>query len=130
MLVFRLFVIASIVMGVSHTITKERVFQPLRDALGGKRTWLGYLAPCPYCASHWVAFIVLPLTRTSFVEVPSLWAPLAVLLRWFLSSVFVATVASYLRVFFYLVDESQGLLRRAEKLEETELRRRGDRDSG
>ena len=49
-------------MGLAQTIAKERVFEPLRDRLGNKETWLGYLVSCPYCLSHWLAFVLVPLT--------------------------------------------------------------------
>ncbi|HZU85658.1 MAG TPA: DUF1360 domain-containing protein [Polyangiaceae bacterium] len=127
MIAFRVLVIATVVMGCSHTIARERIFEPLRDRLGGRQTWLGYLVSCPYCVSHWVAFVLVPLTGSYFVETASLWPPLAAVVRWLLSSIFVATVAAFLRVVFYVADESQGLLRRAEKREDLEIR---ERDSG
>ena len=101
-------------MGMSHTVAKERIFAPLRDRLGGKRTWLGYLLSCPYCASHWFAFAVVPLTGATYVPVALDPGPLATVLSWFLSSILVVVVAAFLRVGFYLVDETQGLLRRRE----------------
>jgi hypothetical protein len=120
----QLIAVSSVVMGASHFIARERLFAPLRERLGGKQTRLGYFVSCPYCVSHWVAFVLVPLTDAYFVQVTRLWAPLAWVLRWFLSSILVATVAAFLRVLFYLADESQGLVRRAEQLEEEELKRR------
>jgi hypothetical protein len=122
-MVFRLFVVASLVMGASHTIAKERLFEPLRQRVG-KDTWAGYLLSCPYCTSHWVALLVVPATDAYFVPVAAMPQPLAGLLRWLLSSVFVATAAAYLRVLFYVVDVAQGVLRRLEKLEDASLRER------
>jgi len=124
MSLFRLFIVASVVMGASHTIAKERIFEPLRRRLGGKETWLGYLVSCPYCASHWVAFVVVPLTGAYFVDVVPMARPVREVIAWFLSSIFVATVAAYLRVLFYVADMAQGLLRRAEKKEDLEVQRR------
>lgn len=124
MQLFQLFVIASVVMGASHTIAKERIFEPLRNRLGGRSTWLGYLVSCPYCVSHWIAFVVVPLTDAYYVDVVALPSPLRVFVRWLLSSIFVATVAAYLRVLFYVVDVAQGLLRRFEAVEDAELRKR------
>ncbi len=121
---FQLFVIASVVMGASHTIAKERIFEPMRRRLGGRDTWLGYLVSCPYCLSHWIAFAVVPLTGAYYVDVVVLPSPLRAFATWFLSSVFVATVAAYLRVLFYVVDVAQGLLRRLEAVEDVELRKR------
>lgn len=81
---FRLFIVASVVMGAWHTIAKERIFEPLRDRLGGKKTWLGYLVSCPYGASHWVAFVVVPLTGAYFVDVVPMPAPRRKVIAWFL----------------------------------------------
>jgi hypothetical protein len=125
---FQLFVIASVVMGVSHTVAKERIFEPMRRSLGGRGTWLGYLVCCPYCISHWVAFAVVPLTGAYYVHVVVLPSPLRWFASWLLSSIFVATVAAYLRVLFYVMDVVQGLLRRYEAVEEVELRKRGGGD--
>jgi hypothetical protein len=119
----RLFVVASLVMGASHTIAKERLFEPVRRRLG-QDTWAGYLVSCPYCASHWVALLVVPLTDAYFVEVTAMPQPMRGAVRWLLSAVFVATVAAYLRVAFYVVDVAQGVLRRLERLEDAELRAR------
>lgn len=124
MQLFQLFVIASVVMGVSHTIAKERIFEPLRRRLGGRDTWLGYLVCCPYCISHWVAFAVVPLTGAYYVDVAVFPSPLRTFASWLLSSIFVATAAAYLRVLFYVMDVVQGLLRRFEALEEAELQKR------
>src|SRR5262245_44714717 len=101
-------------MGLSHTIARERLFAPIRDRLGGKGTWVGYLVSCAYCASHWLAFLLVPLTDTYSIDVIGS-GPLSAALRWFLSSILVTVVAAFLRVGFYLVEESQGLLRREER---------------
>lgn len=124
MQLFQLFVIASVVMGSSHTIAKERIFEPLRRRMGGRDTWLGYLVCCPYCLSHWIAFVIVPLTGAYYVDVVALPSALHWLVSWLLSSIFVATMAAYLRVLFYVVDVAQGVLRRIEAVEEAELRKR------
>lgn len=112
-------------MGLSHTIAKERLFEPLRRRLGGKRTWKGYLVSCPYCVSHWVAFLVVPLTGAYYIPVAPDWGPVSDVLRWFFSSILVTVVAAFLRVAFYYVDEAQGLTRRRQvtEQEEAELQR-------
>ena len=128
---FQLFAVSMIVMGVAQTLTKERIFAPLRDRLGGKDTWFGYLCSCPYCASHWIAFVVVPITGTFVVDVPWQWGVLSSILRWFLSSILVATTSAFFRIVFMFVDESQGLLRRREKEEDLALAREGQRaDAG
>jgi hypothetical protein len=106
-------------MGLAHTMAKERLFAALRERLGGMETFWGYLVSCPYCLSHWVAFVLVPITGAYFVPVdPRLgWA--AGPLRWFLSSVLVVVLAAFLRVVFYFVDETQGLVRKRKRVVET-----------
>ena len=40
---FQLFAVGAVVMGLAQTLTRERIFAPLRERLGSKETWLGYL---------------------------------------------------------------------------------------
>jgi len=117
----RLLAVSLVTMGLSHTIARERLFAPVRDRLGGKETWLGYLVSCPYCVSHWIAAIVVPLTGTYALDVAPSWGFASTLLRWFLSSILVAVIAAFLRVIFYFVDESQGLVRREQRSVEEEV---------
>ena len=121
---FNLFAVSAVVMGISHTIAKERICEPLRKKLGGKETWLGYLVSCPYCTSHWIAFAVVPLTGAYYVDVasPGQWGLAGSVLRWFFSSILVAMIAAFLRVIFYFVDETQGLVKREQKVVEKEAR--------
>lgn len=109
------------VMGLSHTVARERLFAPLRRRLGGHETWLGYLVSCPYCVSHWLAFLLVPLTGTYAIDVVPRWGRASSLLRWLLSSVLVAVVAAFWRVGFYFVDETQGLVRRQQRAVEGRL---------
>lgn len=117
---FQLFAVSAVVMGIAQTITKERIFAPLREGLGGKETWFGYLVSCPYCASHYVAFVLVPLTGTYPIPVVvEGWV--GSVLSWFLSSILVTVIAAFYRVFFWFVDESQGLVRRRQRTEEEEI---------
>jgi len=118
MRIVQLLLVSAVVMGLSQTLTRERIFEPLRVRLGGKETWLGYLVSCPYCASHTIAFILVPLTGMYAIDVvvgPG-WA--ASLLKWFLSSILVTVIAAFLRVAFWMVDEQQALLRREKQIVE------------
>ncbi len=119
---FQIFVVSAVVMGISHTLAKEKIFEPLRDALGGKKTWLGYLLSCPYCNSHWVSFAIVPLTHTYVLDANPSWGLVGVVLRWFLSSIFITVMAAFLRIAFYFLDESQGLVRREIVKTEAEAR--------
>ncbi|HVU51505.1 MAG TPA: DUF1360 domain-containing protein [Polyangia bacterium] len=118
----QLLFVSAVVMGLSHTIAHERVFAPLRARLGGKATWWGYLVSCPYCLSHWLAFVLVPVTRTYPVERAALPGVAADVARWFLSSILVTVIAAFLRVAFWLVDERQALVRREKELVDRELR--------
>ena len=119
---FRIFVVSAVVMGISQTIAKERVFASLRRWLGGHETYLGYLVSCPCCTSHWVSFALVPLTGTYVIDVVPDWGAWSGLARWFLSSIFITVMAAFLRIGFYLVDEGQGLLRREIVKTEAEAR--------
>jgi phosphate/sulfate permease len=112
----QLVALSAVVMGIAQTLTKERMFEPLRQRLGGQETWLGYLVSCPYCTSHWVAFVLVPLTGVYGIRVQVRWGVLTTLLDWFLSSILVVVIAAFLRVAFWFVDESQGLVRRRNKV--------------
>jgi hypothetical protein len=118
---FKLFAVSAVVMGMAHTLTRERIFLWLREALGGKETFFGYLASCPYCASHYLAFALVPLTSTYGVTVAYDWGWGSKLLTWFLSSILITVIAAFLRVIFYFVDETQGLVRRRQKVEDHKL---------
>ena len=112
--------VGAVVMVISYTIAKERVFAPLRAWLGGRETWTGYLASCPFCASWWIAFVIVPVTGTMVIDVPWDWGFVATVIEWFLSSALVVTVAAFLRVAFFVVDEVQGFVRRRSRTEEVE----------
>ncbi|MFY0529812.1 hypothetical protein ACN28I_43825 [Archangium gephyra] len=116
---FQLFAVSAVVMGIAQTLTKERIFAPLREWLGGKETWCGYLVSCPYCASHYVAFVLVPLTGTYPIPVV-VGGWVGSVLSWFLSSILVTVIAAFFRVLFWFVDEAQGLVRRRQRTEEEE----------
>ena len=111
---------SAITMGMSHTIARERIFEPLRNRCGGFSTWGGYLISCPYCASHWIAFLLVPLTHTYAIHVAPRWPVISPVLDWFLSSIAVTVLAAFLRVGFYFVDEGQRLTKHRKKVAEVE----------
>ncbi len=117
--VFQLLAVSAVVMGVSQTVARERIFAPMRERLGGKDTWLGYLVSCPYCVSHYAAFALVPLTGTYAIDVVVGGWP-GLVLSWFLSSLLVTVIAAFFRVVFWFVDETQGLVRRRQRTEEEE----------
>ncbi|WP_426754627.1 hypothetical protein [Myxococcus sp. Y35] len=116
---FQLLAVSAVVMGVSQTLSRERIFAPLRARLGGKDTWLGYLVSCPYCVSHYVAFALVPLTGTLVIRVTVGGWP-GYVLSWVLSSLLITVIAAFFRVVFWFVDETQGLVKRRQRTEEEE----------
>lgn len=114
---FQLFAVSAVVMGISQTISRERLFAPLRRVLGGKERWCGYLVSCPYCVSHYIAFGVVPLTGTFPIRVV-VGGWVGSVLSWFFSSILVTVIAAFFRVIFWFVDESQGLVRRRQGMVE------------
>jgi hypothetical protein len=64
----------------------------------------------------------VPLTGTYVIDIAPDWGVVSTILRWFLSSIFITVMAAFLRIAFYLVDESQGLLRREILKTEAEAR--------
>lgn len=117
----QLLAVSLVTMGVTQTIARERLFAPVRARLGGKETWPGYLISCPYCVSHWIAAALVPLTGTYSFDVALTSGPAAWVLRWGLSTILVAVIAAFLRVIFYFVDETQGLVRREQRSVEEEV---------
>ena len=107
----RILLVSAVVMGLSHTIAREKIFEPLRARCGGMSTWRGYLVSCPYCASHWLAFVLVPLTGAYGIRIAYQWPVVTPLLDWFLSSSLVTVVAAVLRVGFYFIDEEARLAR-------------------
>jgi uncharacterized membrane protein len=120
----QLLAVSLIVMGLSHTIARERIFEWLRARLGGKETRLGYLVSCPFCVSHWIALILVPITGTYPVRVVPQWGVVSAGLRWLLSAILIAVLAAFFRVIFYFVDETQGLVKRQQRSVEEEAESR------
>lgn len=52
----------------SMTVTRSKVFKPLRWAIQRRSVFFGDLITCPYCFSHWVAFAIVAWFRPRLVE--------------------------------------------------------------
>ncbi|HET9596598.1 MAG TPA: hypothetical protein VFP65_13505 [Anaeromyxobacteraceae bacterium] len=118
--ILHLLAVSAVVMGMAQTLARERIFLPLRERFGGKETWFGYLVSCPYCLSHYLAFALVPITDAYYLPASPRLGPLAPIATWFLSSILVVVVAAFMRVAFWFVDETQGLVRRQQRTEEEE----------
>lgn len=55
--------LAPAVAAVTMTVTKAKVFKPLRRAMSKRSTWLGELFQCTYCMSHWISLVLWLLFR-------------------------------------------------------------------
>jgi len=71
--VIELILISLAASAASMTLGVSRIAQPLRDWAARQHEWLGHLAHCPYCLSHWLVFGFVLVYR------PSLWWPVEVL---------------------------------------------------
>jgi hypothetical protein len=63
----------------------------------------------------------VPATDAYGIAVPHDWGPFGSILRWVLSSILVAVLASFFRIAFYFVDETQTLVRRQKEATELEI---------
>lgn len=66
--VLYLAVLAMAVSAFSVTATKSVVTKPLRQWLTIHWPFAGKLMSCPYCLSHWVAFILAPMAGIRLLE--------------------------------------------------------------
>ena len=109
---FKLFAVSAVTMGLAQTLTRERICAWFRVRCDRASPILGYLVSCPYCASHYIAFVLVPLTGAYYLTVDVQWGLATTLLNWFLSSILITVVAAFLRVIFWFVDEGQALVRK------------------
>ncbi len=58
---------------ISVTISRGGVFSRQRKWLLKNKNWLGRLASCPYCTSHWVAAVLVAIYQPTLL---SMWRPL------------------------------------------------------
>lgn len=49
----------------SLTLTRARPLRPMRQWIQQRSQWWGELVSCPYCISHWVAFVLVARHLTS-----------------------------------------------------------------
>ncbi len=61
-------VIALATAAISITISKGRIFAPVRGWVASKNHWFGELLSCFYCTSHWLAFIFVMIYQPLLVH--------------------------------------------------------------
>jgi hypothetical protein len=120
----KILLVSAVTMGLSHTLAREKIFERLRNACGGMETWRGYLISCPYCASHWLAFVLVPLTGAYGIRVAPRWPLVSPILDWFLSAILVTVIAAVLRVGFYFIDEEGRLAKSRKRVTQVEAESR------
>jgi uncharacterized membrane protein (DUF106 family) len=120
----KIVLVSAVTMGLSHTLAREKIFEPLRSACGGMSTWRGYMVSCAYCASHWIAFLLVPLTGAYGIRVAPQWPVVTPVLDWFLSSILVTVIAAVLRVGFYFIDEEGRLAKTKKRIHQVEAESR------
>ncbi len=70
--IFEWIVLSVIVWTVSTTISRARVFRPLRSWVKGRSDFFGEGVSCQYCISHWVAFTLILIYRPHILP-PAQW---------------------------------------------------------
>jgi hypothetical protein len=61
--IYTVIVLAFAVSSISMTLSKARIFKPIRRWINARNKWLGELVDCPYCTIHWVAFAAIAIYR-------------------------------------------------------------------
>lgn len=72
-------IVAISIAAASITLTRARIFKPLRDRAMNSNYLLFKLVSCPYCMSHWLAAVFVPWTLFTISDV--IW--LDGLMTWF-----------------------------------------------
>lgn len=74
-------VLALATSAISITVARGGVFSSQRKWLLKHHNWLGRLASCPYCMSHWVAGVLVAIYQPVVVAV---WLPLDLIISLFI----------------------------------------------
>ena len=101
--ILKLVLCAAAAASISMTLTKAKVFSPLRQAVKAKSKFLGDLFSCPYCMSHWVSFLLVLVFQPRPIQV---WLPVDLLLSAFIM-VALAPLFAYLIYHVYNGMESE-----------------------
>jgi hypothetical protein len=74
---------------ISLTITRAKVSRPLRGWVTRRNNFFGEMITCPYCTSHWIAFILCAIYHPRPF-------PVNPFIDWFIASMTVVMLASVL----------------------------------
>ncbi len=61
-------ILALAIASASTTISRAKVFESVREAIGRKSEWLGKLISCAYCTSHWLSFGAVAIYRPRLIH--------------------------------------------------------------
>ncbi|MBI4415235.1 MAG: DUF1360 domain-containing protein [Candidatus Kerfeldbacteria bacterium] len=61
-------ILALATAAISVTMAKARIFASAREWIAARNGWLGELAACSYCTSHWVAIALVAVYRPVLVR--------------------------------------------------------------
>lgn len=81
---------------ISMTVAKAPVFESVRYWFDGRNEWLADLIHCPYCLSHWVAFLAVIVYQPRFVSSG------VEIIDWFVSAMAIVAVATAVSGLIYL----------------------------
>lgn len=86
-----LVLLAAPVACVSLTLTRSMLFKGFREWVGGRSDFFGELVRCPFCTSHWVAFVACAIFKPWVVysNIPVL----GIVLQFFISSLILVAMA-------------------------------------
>lgn len=74
---------------ISFTISETKLFEPLRNWLETKITFLGKLFNCGYCLGHWVAFLLVAIYQ------PRLFVSFFFLIDYFFTALAIAWLSAF-----------------------------------
>ncbi len=104
---YQITVMAFAVSAIAVTITKAKVFQPIRGWIKSKSVWLGDLFSCPYCLSHWLAIIIVAIYQPDMF---SFFLILDLIIAIFLMIAFSAIVSGIITKLFPFNNEEREII--------------------
>jgi hypothetical protein len=65
---YQVVVLALAIAAISVTTAKSRIFASARSWINERNEWLGELASCQYCTSHWLALVFVAIYRPVIIK--------------------------------------------------------------
>ncbi len=86
---------------ISFTVTKTKIFKPLREWTKKKNGFFGELVSCGYCFGHWVAFVIVAIFQSKLFD--KWW-----IFDYFLTALIIAWLAAFQWALMCLLMEKAG----------------------